>query len=55
MLCHIETEWAAAGVQAEYRGRICKRLRNPGIGSKESQAYVAWRAGTTNKVILPAG
>jgi hypothetical protein len=31
--------------------RICKRLRSPGIGSKESipPAYVAWRAGTTTR------
>ncbi len=29
MLCHIETEWAAAGLQAEYGARIRKRLRNP--------------------------
>jgi hypothetical protein len=34
--------------------RICKRLRNPGINSKESlpPAYVARPAGTTNRVIL---
>ncbi len=37
--------------------RICKRLRSPGINSEESipPAYVAWRPGTTNRVIvLPA-
>ncbi len=36
--------------------RICKRLWSPGIDSKESipPAYVAWRAGTTNRVFLPA-
>ncbi len=35
--------------------RICKRLRSPGIDSKESmpQAYVAWRAGTS-RVAVPA-
>jgi hypothetical protein len=35
--------------------RICKRLRNPGIESKESipPAYVAWRAGTINWVVVP--
>jgi len=28
----------------DYRAQICKRLRNPGIDSKESilPAYVAW-------------
>ncbi len=36
---------------------ICKRLRSPGIDSEESipPAYEAWRAGTTNRVIVPAG
>jgi hypothetical protein len=34
------------------RARICKRLRSPGIDYKESisSAYVAWRAGTTNRL-----
>jgi hypothetical protein len=39
------------------RDRICKRLRSSGIDSKESiclPAYVAWRAGTLNRVFLPA-
>jgi hypothetical protein len=38
-----------------HRARICKRLRSPGIGSKESipPAYVAFRAGTTDRVIVP--
>jgi hypothetical protein len=37
------------------RARICKRLRSPGIDSEESiqSAYVAWRAGTTNRVVVP--
>jgi hypothetical protein len=37
------------------RPRICKRLRSPGIDSEESipPSYVAWRAGTTNRVIVP--
>ncbi len=36
--------------------RICKCLRSPGIDSKESipPAYVAWRAGTSNRVVVPA-
>jgi hypothetical protein len=36
--------------------RICKCLRSPGIDSEEAipPAYVAWRAGTTNRVIVPA-
>ncbi len=36
--------------------RICKRLRRPGIDSEDSipPAYVVWRAGTTNSVIVPA-
>jgi hypothetical protein len=35
--------------------RICKRLRSPGINSEESipSAYVAWRAGTSKRVVVP--
>jgi hypothetical protein len=38
------------------RARICKRLFSPEIDSEESiqPAYVAWRAGTTNRVVVPA-
>jgi hypothetical protein len=38
------------------RARICKRLRSPGIDSKESipPACLAWRPGTSNRVVLPA-
>ncbi len=40
----------------KYRARICKRLRSPGIDSKESipPAYVARRADTSNRVVVPA-
>jgi hypothetical protein len=40
----------------QFRARICKRVRSPGIVSKESipPAYVAWRASTTNRIIVPA-
>jgi hypothetical protein len=36
--------------------RICKRLWSPGIDSKESipPACVAWRAGTSNRVVVTA-
>ncbi len=36
--------------------RICKRLRGPEIDSEKSisQAYAAWRAGTSNRVVVPA-
>jgi hypothetical protein len=36
--------------------RICKRLRRPGIDSEDSipPANVAWRASTTNRVVVPA-
>ena len=36
--------------------RICKRLRSPGIDSKEPipPAFVAWRAGTSDRVVVPA-
>jgi hypothetical protein len=38
------------------RARICKRLRRPGIDSEDSipPACVAWRAGTTNRVVVQA-
>jgi hypothetical protein len=38
------------------RARLCKRLRCPGIDSKKSiqPAYVAWRAGTSNRVVVTA-
>ncbi len=39
-----------------YWASICKRLRSPGIDSEKSTppGYVAWRAGTTNRVAVPA-
>ncbi len=39
-----------------YRARICTRLRSPGIDSKESipPAYLAGRAGTSYRVVVPA-
>ncbi len=44
------------GTGSESRARICKRLRSPGIDSDNSipPAYVAWRAGATNRVVVPA-
>jgi hypothetical protein len=47
------------GIELSYRparARICKRLRRPGIDSEDSipPAYVAWRVGTTNRVVVPA-
>jgi hypothetical protein len=40
----------------EPRARICKRFWSPEIDSKEliQPTYVAWRAGTTNRVVVPA-
>jgi hypothetical protein len=40
----------------ESRARICERLWSPGIDSEETNpsAYVAWQAGTTNRVVVPA-
>jgi hypothetical protein len=39
-----------------YRARICKHLWSPGIDSEESisPAYENWRAGTKNRVVVPA-
>ncbi len=38
------------------RARICKRLWSPGVDSEGSilPAHVAWRAGTTNRVVVLA-
>ncbi len=38
----------------EYWARICKRLRSPGIDSKEPipPGYVAYRAGPTNRIVV---
>ncbi len=43
-------------ILSQSRARICKRLRSPGIDFEEAipPAYVAWRANTTNRVIVPA-
>jgi hypothetical protein len=42
-------------MQLEPRACICKRLWSPGIDSEESMplANVAWRAGTTYRVVVP--
>jgi hypothetical protein len=52
---HLRTRQSQA-LQCQTKGRICKRLRSPGVDSKESipLAYVAQRAGTiTLFVVLP--
>jgi hypothetical protein len=38
------------------QARICKRLKSPEIDSKESipPAYLAWWAGSANRVVVPA-
>jgi hypothetical protein len=43
-------------IKEEIWARICKRLRRPGIESEDSisPAYVVWRVGTTNRVVVPA-
>jgi hypothetical protein len=40
----------------QYRARICKCIWSPGTDSEESisPASVVWRAGTTNRVVVPA-
>ncbi len=50
-------EWMEGrGMDSVYWARICKRLRRLGIDSEDSipSAYVAWRASTTNRVVVPA-
>ncbi len=60
---HSSSEWKTCrGIDGiwkmwqNYRVRICKRLRSPGIDSEESipPAYLFWRAGTTNKIVVQA-
>jgi hypothetical protein len=43
-------------IQDIIRARICKHLRSPAIDSRKliPPAYVAWRAGTSNRVVVPA-
>jgi hypothetical protein len=52
----VKLKLAGATVKCNARTRICKRLWSPEIDSEESiqLAYVAWRAGTTNRVVVPA-
>jgi hypothetical protein len=48
--------WALHLTILEIRARICIHLRSAGIYSKESTppAYVSWRVGTTNRIIVLA-
>ncbi len=43
-------------LKLEPRARICKRLWSPGIDSDGPipPAYVAWRVGTTNRIVVQA-
>jgi hypothetical protein len=52
----VATRHAALPLGTAFRARICKRLRSPGIDFKKSipPAYVAWRAGTSKRVVVPA-
>ncbi len=45
-----------ANLTLRYSAHICKRLWSPGVDSEESTSpdYVVWRAGTTNRVAVPA-
>jgi hypothetical protein len=49
-------QYGQVSIETETRVRICKRLRSPGIDSEELilPAYVALRAGTTKRVVVPA-
>ena len=55
-LTYIKNTFVRSYPEKMTRVRICKRLRRPGIDSEDSipPAYVAWRAGTTNRVAVPA-
>jgi hypothetical protein len=50
------SSFSLAKTDLHSRARICKRLRSPGIDYKESipPVYVAWRADTSNRVVVPA-
>ncbi len=49
-------QWFIDLCSSIFWAHICKRLWSPGIDSEESipPAYVAWWAGTTNRVVAPA-
>jgi hypothetical protein len=59
-LCHglllYGISWECARLSTSTQARICKRLRSLGIDSKESipPGYVAWGAGTSIRVVVPA-
>ncbi len=50
------TAYCVRLLSSERRARICKCLRSPGNDSDESisTAYVAWRASTTTRAVIPA-
>jgi len=53
---HVTQEGISIFCISQPRARICKPLRRPGIDSEDSipPAYVGWRAGTTNRVVVLA-
>jgi hypothetical protein len=55
-LMYIKNTFVLSYPEKRTRARICKRLRRPGIDSEDSipPAYVAWRACTTNRVVVQA-
>jgi hypothetical protein len=55
-LSYIKNTFVRSYPEKRTRACICKRLRRPGIDSDDSipPAYVAWRAGTTNRVVVQA-
>jgi hypothetical protein len=52
----ISLEQKLGNACTQYRARICKCIWSPGTNSEESisPASVVWRAGTTNRVVVPA-
>jgi hypothetical protein len=56
MHCFRDVSNSVNGIHAS-RARICKRYKKPSNQFRRKSippAYVAWRAGTTNKVVVPA-
>jgi hypothetical protein len=55
-LTNIKHTFVRSYPEKRTRARICKRLRRPGIDSEDSipPACVAWRAGTTHRVVVQA-
>jgi hypothetical protein len=56
VLTYVKNAFVRSYPEKRTIARISKHLRRPGINSEDSipPAYVAWRASTTNRVVVQA-